>query len=147
MNHKTVTVQLIDDAATAWAVSNDDPNGVEIPVKGDDADRAMTDAFLTMLGYTPGQYLAEKLSSLPCVVVTHSWTAEDTQVYMCVDADEAAEKLNGLYNKYLAEEVRNGSKLNEAETFCDGEEYAKITWAGENKDKTEFIVTRMWKEV
>lgn len=97
--------------------------------------------------YKPDE--AEKLVTMPvspCVIITHSFSTEGAQVYEYDSDEEAAEGLKKFYDLYLAEERSNNSKLNEAETFCE-DDYAKITWAGEADDKTEFIVSCIWKEV
>ena len=82
----------------------------------------------------------------PCVIITHSFSTEGTQVHEYDSDEEAAAGLKMFFDLYLAEERSNNSKLNEAETFCE-DDYAKITWAGEAGDKTEFIVSCIWKEV
>ena len=92
----------------------------------------------------------EPITTMPvrhCVVITHSFSTEGTQVYEYDSCEDATKGLERLYDLYLVEERSNNSQLNEAETFYDGEEYAKITWAGEAGDRTEFIVSCIWKEV
>ena len=85
--------------------------------------------------------------SSPCVIITHSFSIEGTQVYEYDSCEEAQEGLKRFYNLYLAEERANNSKLDEAETYSDDEGYAKITWEGEAGDKTEFIISCIWREV
>lgn len=78
----------------------------------------------------------------PCVVITHSFDPATT-VYEYDTEAEAEGAFHRLYNKYLLEEVHEGSALNESECWCD-DTYGRITW--EDGCMTEFALTVISKE-